>query len=259
MAFVREIIEMTIDDAPWQRVFFPQALQLGEQALAQVLGADADRVKALQQTFRLDQFIDRDALLEADVLDAGIQEAAVIEIADEILDVLGDAGVFDLGSVKLGEQMLLERGGGHDAVHHELPALLIIAATGQILLPALLPVFAPLLVHLGDGADVIGITAAVVRIVRNGILEGGLGRFELDDRVLFDLLLDDLAQLQRGCLQNLQALLHLRPEGEFLGLDLLEALAGHGVGGGGMAPKHQPHFPLKQTSGQRLLFLCAKK
>ena len=68
--------------------------------------------------------------------------------------------------------------------------------------------------------------------IGNGILEGGLRSLQLENRIHLDLLLDDLAQLQRGRLQDLQALLHLRPDGELLCLYLLESLTGHGWLGG---------------------------
>jgi hypothetical protein len=81
--------------------------------------------------------------------------------------------------VELGEQMLLQRGGSHDGVHQELPALLVIAAAGGGLLAALLPVLAPFIVHLREGVDVAVIDAAIIRIVGNGVFDRVFGRLQL--------------------------------------------------------------------------------
>lgn len=226
VALVGEVVDVLVHEAPGEALLFTQALELDEEALPQVLRADADGVEALEELFGGAEVVDGDGVLEAEVVDLGVEEAAVVEVANEELDEFGDLG-FDLGGMELGEEVLLERGGCHDGVHDELPALLVVAAAGGVLLAALLPVFAPFFVHLREGVDVAIIDAAVVGIVRDGVLQGGLGGLELEDGVNLDFLLDDLPQLQGRSLQYLQALLHLRPDRELLCLNLLESLVGH--------------------------------
>ena len=68
---------------------------------------------------------------------------------------------------------------------------------------------------------------AVSGIFRGRIFKGDFGRFQLQHGVDFHLLLDDLPQLQSRRLQDLQALLHLRPDGKLLGLGLIESLICH--------------------------------
>ena len=123
--------------------------------------------------------------------------------------------------------MLLQRGGCHDGVHEELPALLVVTAACGSLLAALLPVLAPFIVHASQGVDFGVIDAAIVRIVGNGVFDRIFRWLQLQDGVDLNLLLNDLAQFQGRGLQNLQALLHLRPDGELLRLNLVESLVGH--------------------------------
>jgi hypothetical protein len=49
VTFVGEIVDVLIDQAPGEALLFAQALQLDQQALAQILGADTDGIEALQQ------------------------------------------------------------------------------------------------------------------------------------------------------------------------------------------------------------------
>lgn len=86
------------------------------------------------------------------------------------------------------------------------------------------PVVAPLVVHLGDGVEII----RIIGIIGDGVIERDFGGFEFEDGVDLDFLLDDLAQFESGGLKDLQALLHLRTYRQFLSLGLIKSLVGHG-------------------------------
>ena len=224
VAFVGEVFEVLFDEAVGEAVFFAEAFELDDEALAEVFGADADGVEALEDVLGGDEVVKRDGVGEAEVFEAGVEEAVVPEIADEELGVGDEVGVGDVEGAKLGDEVLLEGGGSDDGVHHVLPAFLVVTAAVVVDHAGLSPVVAPFVVHLGDGVEVI----RIIGIVGDGVIERDFGGFEFEDGVDLDFLLDDLAQFEGGGLKDLQALLHLWTDRQFLSLGLVESLVGHG-------------------------------
>ena len=167
-------------------------------------------------------------MVETEVLNGGVEKAAIIQIADEKLHVLAKVLVVrgHIGGAELIGKVFLKSGGGHDGVHEELPALLVVAAAVVVLQPRLSPVLAPLLVHLAGGIVVVPIS----RIFWSRVLKGDFRCLDFEHRIDFRLLLNDVPEFQGGCLKDVQALLHLRPDRELLGLSLIKSLVGHIAG-----------------------------
>ena len=188
----------------------PGALQLNEQALAQVARADAGRIKALdEQEHRLEIFL-RDAGIERHVLGRDLEKTVVVDVADDELGGLAIVGV-ERRLVELTHEVLLKRFLRRDGIEKELALLLLVLRTGAVA-AGLRHVIAPLVIELGQLIELL--LEIIFRRLGVGSLPlfgCRLGQF-FEHGVGLHFLLDEIAQLEKRRLENEEALLELRRE-----------------------------------------------
>lgn len=231
--------------------------ELGQQAIRQVVRADARRFERAQDLERgLDGF-ERNAGLEGDVGRGLREKAAVIQTAHEVphgLDLLRR----QVAHVRLLHQVLLQRGLAHERIEEMLPAFRVLggvglraADAGHVIAPVLiefaedleflvlreieflaLPLALGILPRWRGFRRLAGIArfrAAVVvrvfgRLVETHPLHGEL----FERRIALQLLLDHGAEIERRHLKNFQGVPQLGRQNQRLGLALPQILAKSG-------------------------------
>ncbi|MEY2598791.1 MAG: hypothetical protein RLZZ142_1050 [Verrucomicrobiota bacterium] len=201
-----EVGEEALDDTPLEGALFAEAAELDEQAVAQVASADADGMELLNDFEDALDVFEVDAAEGGDLLGAGLEEAAVVDIADE---EFGDFG-FVIGEFVGGdllEEVLLEGFLFYEGVEEELAAFLLLGGASGV--AAILGhVIAPFLVEFGEALEFL----LELLVFALAVLDGGLGGFLLQGGVGLDFLLDQVAQLENRSLEDLETLLELRSE-----------------------------------------------
>src|SRR4051812_19766311 len=127
--------------------------------------------------------------------------------------------------------MLLKRFLGGNRIEEELSLFFLVLRTGAVA-SRLRHVIAPLVVELGQLIELFLelLIGAGWRFL--GCFGSGLGCHFFQDRIGFHLLLDEVAQLEQGRLQNEETLLQLRSKNllERQALALMHPWSGHGGG-----------------------------
>ncbi len=225
-------VEVVEDEVGGEVVAAAEAAQLEPEAFAEVAGGDADGVEFLHFGEDVLELGEVFAGTGGEVLDGGGQEAVVIEAAE---DQFGEAPLLvgQVGKGQLIHQVLLQRDGLRDGIHHELVARGVVAVgrglvLGEVVFPLVVDlgdqvVFGQLVVaarvggfgaFLGRGGRRVGwgfgrIIPAIFRGVEFG--RGLVAGLEfLEGRVDLHLLLDQRAQFHDRNLEHLQGLAHLR-------------------------------------------------
>ena len=206
----------------------PVALQLNEQALAQVARADAGRIKALDEREHELEILLRDAGIHRHLFRRGLEEAVVVDVADDEFGGLAIVAA-QRGLIQLPDEMLLQRFLGGDGIEKEL-ALFLVLLRAAAVAARLRHVIAPFVVEFRQLIEfLLEILFRRLALGDLALLFGRLGQF-LEDGIGLHFLLHEVAQLEEGRLENEQALLELRREDLLQGkiLRLIHSRAGHG-------------------------------
>ena len=203
------------------------ALELNEQTFAQISRAHAGRIKALDEREHVLEVLLRDAGVERHFLRCSLKKSVVVDVADDELGRLAIAGIEHV-LVELPHEMLLERLLRGDGIEKELPFIFRFLRTAAVA-ARLRHVIAPLLIELGQ----------FIEFLFKFFVRGGVGLAALicigligqlfQHRVCFHLLLHEIAQLEKRCLEDEEALLELGREDlvQRKILRLVHAWAGH--------------------------------
>ena len=225
--FAGQFDQLGVDDAVFEGIGATGAFELEEEGLAEAGGGDAGRVEALEKEFGAFDDVVGDGEAGGEFVEGFVEEAAVVEVAEEGEDGLADVG-FGEGEVELVKEVLLEGFGADDGVVEVLASFLVVGGGGE-----------------GAAFEDGEVAEVVVRIVDHFI---GIGRvvFEvldgegfgvvLEDGVDLHGLLEELLEFQGVGLENFQALAHLGRQGLLLAQRVLEGSVRHGfclVGAGG--------------------------
>ena len=159
-----------------------------------------------------------------DVLGRGLEKAGVVNVADEQFRELVVGGA-EVRRIELLHEVLLERLHAHDAVEKKLPPFLLLRRAPRVAL-ALRHVIAPFVIELRQPLEFLLKLVVLLLLV----LDGRLHLIFFERRIRAKFLLDQIAQLEHGSLQDLQALLELRRENLALGQGLRLRKSGHGKG-----------------------------
>ena len=221
-AAVHQVVEMVVDHAPGQRLLLAAGFQLQQQALAQVARADAGRLQGLHQPQHVLDLHQRPSDRFGDVLHRRREPAAIVDRAD---DELGDAHVRgrQVQEVQLLQQAFRERRARGRHLLQELDAGLgrrHVCAVEQSVLHVVRPVDRILL------RRVLGLLVVLLvcgRLAVYVLLIGDLVHL-FEQRVLQHLLLEDLLQLERRHLQQLERLLQPRRHDELLRLGQVQRM-----------------------------------
>ena len=220
-----------LDDLVFEAALFPGALELNEQALAQIARADAGRVKALDEQEHRLEIILRDAGIERHLFRRDLEEAVVVDVAD---DQFGRLPIVRIqgGLVKLTHEVLLKGFLGRDGIEEELAFFLIVLRTGAVA-ARLRHVIAPFVVQF---RQLIELGLELLVRGRRGRFFGAIrvrfGGQLFQDRVGFHFLLNQVPQLEERRLEDEQALLELGRKNllEREVLRLMHPGAGHDYG-----------------------------
>ena len=204
-----EIVHVIGNDPIFEALLPSVALELNEQALAQVARADARRIKALDEREHELEILLGDAGVHRHLFRRGLEKTVVVDVADDQLGGLAIVAAQG-GLVELPHQMLLQRLLGRDGIEKELPLFFVLLRAAAVA-ARLRHVIAPFLIELGELIEFLfEIVCAGSALGRPGVLPPSwLGQF-LEHRVGFHLLLDEVAQLEQRRLKDEQALLELR-------------------------------------------------
>ena len=198
-----------VGDDPYSRLFsFARAFQLDEKALAQVARADARRIKALdEREHELEIFL-RDAGIHRHLLRRGLEEAVVVDVADDQFGGLAIVAA-ERGLVQLADEMLLQGLLGGDGIEKELPLFVLVLRAAAVA-ARLRHVIAPFVIELRQLIEFL--LEIVFRRLALGNLTLFLGRLGqlLEHGISLHFLLHEVAQLEKRRLENEQALLQLR-------------------------------------------------
>ena len=221
MTLARKVFEVIAHDLVFDGFRTPLALQLQQERLGDVRRAKARRIEGLHQAQCRVQIGGLDAEPDAQILSGQIEKSTLVEIAKNRLSRFAHLGI-NHRKIELLLQMLLQGHRRNDRFVQMLPPLLIL--TGPLRHPTLKnPAVTPVVVGLVEIIQRIHL----VRIGPLGVERNRLGRI-LEHRIGFKRLRDDLRELQRAGLQNLQALAHLRRERLALRERLVEGDFRHG-------------------------------
>ena len=172
--------------------------------------------------------MNRDPHVKAEIFETDLEKSIFTNVPNQNRRYLPNLHR-DLGETQLVHQMILQGDRLDDRVHHELMPLIRVVAFRRAD-AGLCHVFPPLFIELGKLGEFA--IKFIVFGVRTGILQRDVSLLLLKSRIYDQLLLNELAQLERGGLEQLQALLHLRRNRLLLqeGLGLIEPLLGHNRG-----------------------------
>ncbi len=202
-AALAQVVEVAVHDPVFEALLLAQALELDEQALAEVARPDADRMESLDKLEHPLQVGHFHAGIVRDLLGAGLQEAGVVDIADDQLRELA-VGALQVAGVDLLDEMLLERFQAHDGIEKELPPLFLFRRAPGVAL-ALRHIIAPFLIELRQAVELLLKLLVLLLLV----FDRRLGNLLFQRRIRAQLLLDEIPQLQHRRLENLQTLLQL--------------------------------------------------
>ena len=245
MTLARKVFQMIAHDLVFDGFRATISLQLQQQRLGDVRRANARRIEGLHQSQRRLQVCGLDPKPDAQILGGQIEKSALIEIAKNRLSRLTHRRI-NHREIELLLQMLLQGHRRHDRFVQMLTPLLIL--TGPLRHPPLKdPAVTPVIVGFIQKTQRIHF----LRVRPLGIERNRLGRI-LEHRIGLKRLRDDLRELQRAGLQNLQALAHLRRERLALRERLVEGDFRHGRRLFATAMMRRMKSDMKQNSCQKL-------
>ncbi len=122
------------------------AFELDQKALAQIARTDAGRMKALDEREHVLEIFLRNAGVHRHLLRRGLEEAVVVDVADDQLGRLAILGI-ESGLVQLADKMLLQGLLGRDGIEKELP-LFVLFLRATAVAARLRHVIAPFVVEL---------------------------------------------------------------------------------------------------------------
>ena len=205
------------DDLLGRRALEAQVLDLQRQALLQVARGDADRVEALDQAQRLLDVLDRPRAHRRDLVHRGHQVAVVVEVADDGFADLADRfGVglerqlpFEVvGQRRAGRERVLDRRQLLDLLRRARAVAVVQVVAEEVLVVGVVP---------GVGLVGLGLELALFFGGRGHV--GGLevlGRDLFEQRVLDDLLVEEVGEFQGRHWQQLDRLLERRRQNQLL-------------------------------------------
>ena len=136
------------DNAVIDRVLFASPFQLQQQAFAQVAGADARRMKRLNDLQHFKDSFRPDVGREGKFIHAGLEVTVIVDIPDDHFRDLALV-LHQIGCADLFQEVFLKRGARHQGVEHELPLFLILLVLAHRKV-CLRKMVAPFLVELGQ-------------------------------------------------------------------------------------------------------------
>ena len=126
-----QVLHVVLDDFVFEAVSFSFALELNEEAIAQIARADTGWIKALdEQEHRLEIFLG-DAGVERHVFGRDLEETVVVDVADDQLGGLAIVGI-EGRLIELTHEMLLERFLRCDGIEKELALFFFVLGTRAV-------------------------------------------------------------------------------------------------------------------------------
>ena len=221
-AMAGEVINVVIDDSVFEGLCFVLAFELEEEAFAEVFGADAWGLEALDEAFEALKPREWNAGDDTELGNWGVEEAIVVDVSDEELSYFALFGI-EVGGAELLHKVFLECDSLDERIHHELVALACFGSARGVLLPFHALLFAPVVVKSCEGGELVVEIILFSVFVEPLLFEGDFIGLHFEYGVLIELLLDEGAEFKGRCLKYLQALLHLRREPHLLREGLVEA------------------------------------